>query len=177
MKREQLEHILRAAAGITGHDRFVVIGSQAILGTHPDAPAELLYSAEADLFTLRSPDDAQVIDGSIGELSPFHRTFGYYAHGVGVETAVLPDGWQDRLVPIRSAQTDGATGLCLEAHDLAVSKLVAGRSKDTDYVSALLRHRLVDPHTVRDRLGQTSLTPEARARCEARLDRCANIRG
>jgi len=176
VKRQDLKHVLRAAAGITGYDRFVVIDSPSILGTHPDPPAELLHSVEADLFTLRSPDDAQLIDGSIGELSPFHRTFGYYAHGVGIETAVLPSGWQERLVPLRSARTNGAAGRCLETHDLAVSKLVAGRPKDADYVTALLRHRLVDLPTIRNRLEHTSLTPEARAGCEARLARCANAR-
>ena len=34
MKRPQLEHIIRAAAAITGADRFVIIGSQSILGKH-----------------------------------------------------------------------------------------------------------------------------------------------
>ena len=78
MKRQDLEHILRAAAGITGADRFVVIGSQAILGQFPDPPAEFLVSFEADLFSLRNAEDANLIDGSIGEGSPFHQTFGYY---------------------------------------------------------------------------------------------------
>src|SRR5438046_2005358 len=105
MQRQQLEHILRAAHGITGAGEFVVIGSQAILAQFPNAPAELLTSIEADLFTLRNPDDADLIDGSIGEASPFHRTFGYYAHGVGQETAILPIGWEQRLIPLRNENT------------------------------------------------------------------------
>ena len=83
----------------------------------------MLISIEADLFSLRAPEDAELIDGTIGEASPFHQTFGYYAHGIGAETAVLPDGWKDRLIPLRTENTGGATGLCLEVHDLAVSKL------------------------------------------------------
>jgi hypothetical protein len=70
MTRTQLEHILRAAAAITGADRFVIIGSQSILGQHPDAPSELLASIEADIYSLRSPADTELIDGSIGEASP-----------------------------------------------------------------------------------------------------------
>lgn len=104
MQRPQLEHIIRAAAGITGADRFVVIGSQAILGQFSDPPEELLISLEADLFTLRSPSDADLIDGSIGEASPFHQTFGHYAHGVGEETAMLPTGWKERLIPFKDGQ-------------------------------------------------------------------------
>ena len=37
MQRPQLEHIIRAAAGITGADRLVIVGSQAILGQFPNA--------------------------------------------------------------------------------------------------------------------------------------------
>jgi hypothetical protein len=48
MKRPQLEHIIRAASGITGATEIVVIGSQAVLGQFPDAPSDLLGSIEAD---------------------------------------------------------------------------------------------------------------------------------
>jgi hypothetical protein len=36
------EHLLRAASAIANEREFVVIGSQAILGQYPDAPASLL---------------------------------------------------------------------------------------------------------------------------------------
>lgn len=114
MQRPQLEHIIRAAAGITGATEIVVIGSQAVLGQFPDAPLELLVSIETDVFTFRSATDADLIDGSIGEGSPFHQTFGYYAHGVAEETAVLPAGWKTRLQPVRNANTGAGCGLCLE---------------------------------------------------------------
>ena len=138
MTRDQLEHVLRAASAITGASELVVIGSQAAHGSVLAPVPEVLSSMEADLFSPRSEADATLIDGSIGEGSPFHQTFGYYAHGVGEETAVLPRGWRDRLVPLRSEATGGATGLCLDLHDLAVAKLVAGREKDRVFVRALL---------------------------------------
>ncbi|MBM3890127.1 MAG: hypothetical protein FJ388_13515 [Verrucomicrobia bacterium] len=90
MNRRQLEHVLRASGSIVGCRDIVVVGSQAILGAHPDAPPELLASIEADVYPLDAPEKADLIDGCIGELSPFHQTFGYYAHGVGPETAQLP---------------------------------------------------------------------------------------
>ena len=171
MKRQQLEHILRAAAGITGADRFVVIGSQAILGQFPDPPAELLISMEADLYSPRDPYESDLIEGSIGEGSPFHKTFGYYAHGVGEGTAVLPAGWKGRLVALASESTGGATGFCLEAHDLAISKLVAGRPKDVQFVAGLLRHGLANGDTLRRRLMETLLDGPLREVCAARLSR------
>ena len=68
----------------------------------------------------------------------------HYAQGVGERTVVLPEGWQSRLVAV---PTSAGTGLCLEPHDLVISKCVAGREKDRDYVRAALRHRLVDRDT------------------------------
>src|SRR5690606_42155526 len=85
-----------------------------------------------------------LIDGSIGELSPFHETFGYYSQGVGADAAVLPAGWQQRLVAVDTPATRGATGWCLEPHDLALAKLVAGRDKDLKYVCEMAAHQLVD---------------------------------
>lgn len=171
MQRHQLEHIIRAAAGITGATEFVVIGSQAVLGQFPQAPSELLTSIEADVFSLRSAEESELIDGSIGEGSPFHKTFGYYAHGVALETAVLPEGWRERLIPIQNENTGGGTGLCLEIHDLAVSKLVAGREKDVEFVGSLLRYRLAEAKVIQTRLDRTALSDEARELCQARLKR------
>jgi Xaa-Pro aminopeptidase len=88
------------------------------------------------------------VDGSIGEGSPFHQTFGYYAHGVGEDTAVLREGWRGRLVPLHNENTGHGTGLCLEVHDLAVSKLVAGREKDLVFLRGLFKHGLANPTTV-----------------------------
>ncbi len=55
MTRAQLEHLLRAAAVIADDDEIVVIGSQAILGQFPDAPASMRVSNEADLFPHNHP--------------------------------------------------------------------------------------------------------------------------
>lgn len=104
MTREQLEHVVRAAAQIVDDDELVIVGSQAVLGEFPDAPPALLVSNEADVYPKNKPELADLIDGTIGELSPFHETFGYYAHGVGRTTAVLPEGWEERLVEGRIAR-------------------------------------------------------------------------
>lgn len=168
MKRSQLEHLIRAAAGITGAESFVIIGSQAILGQFPEAPGELLHSIEADLVSLRDPADGDLIDGSIGEGSPFHETFGYYGHGVNESIAILPDGWRERLVAIQNTNTGGAVGLCLEVHDLAVAKLAAGRDKDLAFIGGLLRHGLIEPEVIDGRLAAAPVDEKLRALCRAR---------
>lgn len=153
MKREQLEHLLRAAGAVAEVDDIIVVGSQAILAQFPNAPQAALVSNEADVYPTHHPERADLIDGSLGEGSPFHETFGYYAQGVGPETAKLPAGWEQRLVPLRSDRTRGVTGRCLEVHDLVVSKLVAGRPKDLAFARTLADEGLVDQHTLEERAG------------------------
>lgn len=167
MNRSQLEHVIRAAATISGDSEIVIVGSQAILGRYPEAPAELLVSADADVYPRHHPERADLIDGSIGELSPFHETYGYYAQGVGPGTAVLPEGWEARLVPV---PTPAGTGLCLEPHDLLVSKYVAGREKDREYVRAAARHGLADRETLRERLERTPVDAATRQRLAAQIE-------
>lgn len=169
MKRADLEHIIRAAGDIAADDEIVIIGSQSILGQFPQAPAELLVSAEADVFPRNHPERWELIDGSIGELSPFHQTFGYYAQGVEPGTAILPGGWEGRLVVVNNANTRGIKGLCLEPHDLAISKYVAGREKDLIFLRAAVVHGLIQRDILRERLAVTVLDADRRSRVEARI--------
>lgn len=94
---------------------------------------------------------ADLVEGAIGELSPFHELNGYYAEGIHVDTAVLPDGWRDRLVNWDLLSSDPARPQFLEPHDLAVAKLAAGREKDTAFVDALIRADLMRVAIIRDR--------------------------
>jgi hypothetical protein len=169
MNRRQLEHVLRACGSIAACREIVVIGSQALLASCPDAPEALLRSVEVDCYPLEEPARADLIDGSIGELSPFHEAFGYYAHGVGPETAALPAGWMARAVRLETEHTGGTVGLCLAPADLAVSKLLAGREKDVAFVREMLRAGLVTGASIR------SLASELRPEQAARLARQLRI--
>jgi hypothetical protein len=176
MTRSELEHLIRAAGAISEDSELVVLGSQSILGQFPDAPRKLLVSAEADLYPLHHPERADLIDGSIGEGSAFHETFGYYAQGVGEETAILPEDWRSRLVPILNANTSGITGLCLEVNDLAISKYVAGREKDLEFTRELARHGMTDVATLLARLEKTEVVPRLRTVLKGRIKADARIR-
>jgi len=167
VNRRQLEHVLRASGGVSGSREILVIGSQAILGAFPKAPEELLASMEADICPLDDPGKADLIDGTIGELSPFHETFGYYAHGVGPETAVLPARWRERLVRVVTENTGGVVGWCLSPADLAISKLLAGREKDLTYVRAMLKAGLTSKEAMEALLDE--LRPTERQVLQSRL--------
>jgi hypothetical protein len=171
MTRSELEHIIRAAGAIANDSEIVVIGSQSVLGQFPDAPTALLASMEADVYPLNEVDRSDLIDGSIGEGSAFHESFGYYAQGVGPRTAILPAGWQRRLIRLKNPNTGGITGLCLEVNDLAISKYVAGREKDIEFTAELARHHMTDRAILVARLRRTRIAAAVRELARARITR------
>ena len=84
--------------------------------------------------------------------SQFYRAFGIYADAVSQNTSTPPRGWRRRLVPFETADTGPGRALCLERHDLAVSKLIAGRPKDIVFVLALCEAKLLSMPTMSERL-------------------------
>ena len=101
--------------------------------------------------------------------SPFHDTFGYYAQGVSEGTAILPAGWQARLVPIRNSNTRGATGLCIDTHDLVLSKVVAGREKDLRFLRDAATAGLVSRETLLTRLPTMAVQEAVREQAHHRI--------
>jgi hypothetical protein len=126
-------------------------------GLKSDDRAMFSFSpAGQKVFALKNrPELEALVEGSIGELSPFHQTFGFWVDGVEIQGIVLPERWTNRLVAVDNPNTNGFRGLCLDPADLAVSKLAAGRSKDLDYVRVLLRERLVPVRDLLERIGAT----------------------
>lgn len=160
MRRQELEHLLRAASTISERRDVLVLGSQAILGTfdEDDLPESATMSMEADLAFLDDEDlaIADRVDGLIGEDSQFHRTHGVYGQGVSVSVAVLPDGWVDRLVTLEGSNTQPGRGLCLEPHDLVIAKLIAYREKDLEFAYAVIHAGIVNLDTLIQRLSATT---------------------
>lgn len=123
-------------------------------------PANATMSREVDIavfFSATEAESADVISLHAGELSPFHETHGFYLEGVQRETAILPEGWEYRLVSVRNENTRNATGLCLEPHDLCASKLMAHREKDLAFVLLLIKAELIQPELLVERLQQVDI--------------------
>jgi hypothetical protein len=163
--RNQLEHAIRAACDVSNDTELWIFGSQALLGQFPDAPESLRASIEVDVQPKNRPEAVDVIDGALGELSMFHKTHGFYVHGISIESAKLPDGWEQRAIPICDPiRTRGKTGLCLEVHDLAASKLAAYREKDKEFVRLLLIEKMIDASILEERFGNLNIEERLRER-------------
>lgn len=159
MNRDQFAHAIRAAGGVLGVSAVLISGSQALHATvDTDLPDEAQRSVEVDVAALEDPDGrlADLLDGTIGEASMFHATYGYYAQGVVESTAILPSGWRNRLIRFETPATNGVVAWCLEIHDLWLSKASAGRPKDLEFCRALVECGLVSGSILRERLGQIS---------------------
>ena len=165
MTRDQLEHAIRAACDVSNDTELWIFGSQALLGEFPDAPESLRASIEVDVQPKNRPEAVDVIDANLGELSPFHKTHGFYVHGVSIEAAKLPDGWEQRTKPISDPiSTRGNTGWCIELHDLAASKLAAYREKDREFVRLLLIEKRIDGAILDERIGTLNIEDQLRDR-------------
>jgi hypothetical protein len=171
MRRHELEHIIRAAGELTDEYEFVIIGSQSILGSVAHPPQECVMSIEADIYPMGAEALGDLIEGSIGEGSEFHERFGYYAQAVDSSTAVLPDGWQQRLVRLQSRNTNGRAGFCLDPTDLFLAKCVANREKDRSFNRALLRAGIVLLDTALERLLSMPLPADQLDRLGQRIRR------
>jgi len=180
LNRSELEHIIRAAGEIAGVKTLIIMGSQSVLGQFPDLAESfpesdyseisfisrkrhiLCRSVEADIMVPGSEEKAETVEAVIGELSSFHDTFGYYAQGVDRTTSRLPEGWETRLREICNKNTNGISGLCLEIHDLVISKLYAGREKDTEFFHAAVSLCLISEKILYERLEKTRMSEEKR---------------
>lgn len=171
MRRDQLEHAIRAACQIIEHPAVILVGSQSILGTYTEdqLPEAATMSIEIDVLPIADSNEetarlADLIEGVAGEWSPFEQQHGFSIDGVDLSTVIPVDGWRDRLVKVQNANTAPPsgeprfTGWCLDKEDLCVAKLCAFRDKDRNFVAALLDAQLVDGDVITTRLRALSVT-------------------
>ena len=159
MRRDQVQHVARAAAEVAGVRRVLIVGSQAVLGTYSESelPPRATRSLEADIVVLDDDEEGtlgDLVDGAIGFGSQFHSTFQVYADGVDLPTSRLPEGWQGRVITEQVPAGDGSEPVAvqyLDAHDLCIAELAAARPQDLEFVEELAAAGLVDPTELTDR--------------------------
>lgn len=170
MDKDAFIHVIRAAADVV-RDELVVVGSQAVLGTLDDPPEPLVRSLEVDLYPKNHLDRAIEIDGALGDGSPFHAHYGYYAHAVGPETITAPAGWEGRLrrleAPAIRRRNGTAVAWCLSLPDLVLAKLAAGRPHDLEFVEVALSHGLTSAEELRRGVELLPVHAQADARVRA----------
>jgi hypothetical protein len=152
----------------------IIVGSQAILASWPEAPPLLRRSGEIDAYpenakqweALHAGEEAsEEINALFGEGSEFHRTHGFYIDGVDETTAALPADWRTREVR-RAVQNGEQTNYAVapELHDLVVSKLCRLDPKDQAFVMEVHANRPLSAATLVERLARVKAPGEVIAR-------------
>jgi hypothetical protein len=173
MRKADLVAILLKAAEISGRTEFVVVGSQAIHGTRPDAEIDVVIrSNDLDIYPVQGYGDHNLVYEELmlqlGQDSDFDLDTGTYIEAVPVTLARFPSDWEDRALreSVGSVRISGnkhhVTAVFPEIHDLVVSKLAIGREKDLEFLDGAIKLGLVDQHVLFDRYRQVPRTSQER---------------
>lgn len=160
MHYHQLEHLVRAAAAMTNTNTLLIVGTQSLLGSCPQAPEILTGHLQADFITPDNQSLALIIEHDIGPASRFNLQFNYCARGLGFVNVCLPSGWEQRLVELETDVSPKVQVRCLSALDMAASKLAAARLKDFRFVAAMLHYGLVQAQALQDTIALLPVSDE-----------------
>ncbi len=163
MKKWQLLDLIRRVHELTNIHEPVIVGSHCLFAVTDQIPTVVARSVEADFLVAQHGIDVRdKVSDELGVTSGFYDVHGYYADPLGLATVVLVPGWQERLQPLAD-ETGAVVAQCLELHDVAVSKLMAGRDKDFVFLDALLASRLISIATLIERAALIQETASAGA--------------
>lgn len=138
MKKTQLLDLIQQVSQFTESQAPIIVGSHSLFAVTDQVPAIVSRSVEADFLLAEwGIEVMREVGDKLGMRSDFFDANGYYADPLGFATVVLTPGWRERLNPLADAN-GRVVALCLEPHDAAVSKLIAGREKDFQFIIALL---------------------------------------
>lgn len=158
MTRDELAHIVRAAHQVTGDPHLVVLGSQALLGSFPEAwlPSAVSSGSRADLAFVddSSARRSTAIDTGLGGSSYFQERFRVHARCTPLDPATLPVGWRERAVPYRFGEVGGSAAVCLEPHDVVLSQMLTCRERAHELAAALLDAFLIVWQTLLGRVDE-----------------------
>ncbi len=138
MRKSDLFELLTDVSVVLGNEKPIIVGSQVFHLLSERPPQIVERSAECDfLFGPAQSDARNEVNRLFGVASDYQDRTGMYADGLGLATVVLPDGWRDRLQPLNDDQGN-VVALCVDIYDVSVSKLIAGREKDLEFLEYAL---------------------------------------
>jgi hypothetical protein len=162
------DDLLRAARSVAEHfsaERVIIVGSQAILLTWPDAPVVMKITPEIDIYPennrdweARNPgfEASEEVSVLFGEMSQFHERFGFYLDGVDENTARMPPDWLDHAKTMEiDVYGRTAVVVCPCIEDVIVSKLHRLVEKDVTFIKACANARPLDHLRILDRFRAT----------------------
>ncbi|ODT51498.1 MAG: hypothetical protein ABS59_09960 [Methylobacterium sp. SCN 67-24] len=176
MNRAKLDRLLKAAAHRSKQNRFVLVGSAAVLGRGKNIPADMLQTNEIDIYAPDAEDIEAVsedLSAFLGDGTAFADANQCHVDGVSPTTSKMPSDWLSRTAEYTSPGCPGVTAIVPDLNDIAIAKTIAWRDKDKTWLAAGARNMLIDAATMHSRIDRV---PEAftrdipRYELERRLD-------
>ena len=130
VRKSDLFELIREINEISSEEKPIIVGSQAVHAVAEILPEIAQKSIECDFLLAGGKSEIRAaINKKLGVFSNFQLEHGFYADALGLATVVLPTSWEKRLQPLTDDKGE-IVAYCAEIHDIAVSKLIAGREKD-----------------------------------------------
>lgn len=143
MRKSALFRLIAAINEISADGKPIIVGSQAVHAVTKDLPEIAQKSIECDFLVVGEKSETRAeINKKLGVFSDFQIENGFYADALGLATVVLPTGWRERLQPLCDEKGE-TVAYCAEICDVAVSKLIAGREKDFQFLEDAFASEIV----------------------------------
>jgi hypothetical protein len=160
VRKSDLLELIRQINEISSDEKPIIVGSQAIHAITENLPEIAKKSIECDFLLVDGKTDIRTeINKNLGVFSDFQLEHGFYADALGLATVVLPTDWRKRLQPLLDENGD-TVAYCAEIHDIAVSKLIAGRDKDFRFLLDAFWLEIISIEQLIDRIRVVELMPQ-----------------
>lgn len=161
MRKSDLFELISAIKHIAPEETPIIVGSQAVHAVTNFLPEIVQQSIECDFLLAGGKSDARArINKKLGVFSSYQIEHGFYADALGLASVVLPPKWQERLHALED-ENGNTIAYAAEIHDIAVSKLIAGREKDFLFLKELLVREIIEIDTFLERVRLIQSMPQS----------------
>jgi len=161
VRKSDLFELVRQIKSIAPEETPIIVGSQAVHVVTAFLPEIVQQSIECDFLLASGKTETRVeINKKLGVFSSYQIEHGFYADALGLATVVLPPNWRERLQSLKD-ENGNLIAYAAEIHDIAVSKLIAGREKDFLFLKELFARELIDIDIFLERVRLVRAMPQS----------------
>jgi hypothetical protein len=143
VRKSDLFELVAAIKSLAPEEIPIIVGSQAVHFITNFPPEIVQQSIECDFLLIVGKSETRVaINKKLGVFSQYQVEHGFYADALGLATVVLPTGWEERMQSFKGEDGNMIVKVA-EIHDVAASKLIAGREKDFIFLKELFLREFI----------------------------------
>jgi hypothetical protein len=174
VRKSDLFELISAIKNLSPDEIPIIVGSQSVHIITNFPPEIVRQSIECDFLIVGGKSGTRVeINKKLGVFSQFQIEHGFYADALGLATVILPIGWQERLQNLEDENGKVIANVA-EIHDIAVSKLIAGREKDFVFLKELFLLEYISIETFIERAALINEMPQSEV-LVSRLENLARV--